>query len=101
MEPADDEVPTEGWGAVDVAGTARVSEVPLCRHDATVQSIVEERAEDVEVVPGFLRASGVPDSLLAGGWNKVRGLIRGRLRCRGGAWPSSSCAARSLRRIKE
>lgn len=50
----------------------------MCRHDATVQRIVEEGEEDVEVVCKFLRESGVPDALLAGGCNKLRGLIHTR-----------------------
>lgn len=56
------------------SSTAAIDAVPAA--DLHVQPIEETKAE---VVRGFLCEAGVPGGLLTGGWDELRGVIRGSL----------------------
>lgn len=69
VEPAVVDVPNPYAGAVGVTDP----DVSMDQYQQPVQE------SNVDVVKRFLHEAGVPDGLLTGGWDELRGLIRGRL----------------------
>lgn len=63
------------YGGPTYTGTAAVF------NSAPIVGPYDQPAQDssVEIVRRFLREAGVPEDLLTGGWDELRGLVCGRL----------------------